>query len=61
LLSVSACQSTQEGGNLTLSIHRHKGMVVIAMKDTDVGIPAENVERLLDPLFIIKPRASGLV
>jgi signal transduction histidine kinase len=34
--------------------------VVIAVSDTGVGIPPENMKKLFEPLFTTKPKGIGL-
>jgi len=68
-LVVNACQamasqgsatSVGEGGRLTISASRQKEMVAIAVKDTGVGIPPENMKKLFEPLFTTKINGIGL-
>jgi PAS domain S-box-containing protein len=59
-LTVNACQAMPEGGKLTISARREKELVVIAVKDTGVGIPPENMKRLFEPLFTTKAKGIGL-
>jgi PAS domain S-box-containing protein len=48
------------GGKLTISARRQKGMVSIAVKDTGVGIPPENMSKLFEPLFTTRAKGIGL-
>jgi two-component system sensor histidine kinase HydH len=36
------------------------GMVVIEVQDTGIGIPAEDLDKVLDPYFTTKPDGTGL-
>jgi len=68
-LVVNACQAMAsqssaigvgEGGRLTISASQQKEMVAIAVKDTGVGIPPENMSKLFEPLFTTKLKGIGL-
>jgi PAS domain S-box-containing protein len=69
-LTVNACQAmasqtssatgVSDGGKLTISSRRKKGMVAITIKDSGVGIPPENMPKLFDPLFTTKAKGIGL-
>jgi PAS domain S-box-containing protein len=63
-LTTNACQAMPEGGRLSviseqLSVGSNQ-WVRIAVKDTGVGIPPENMGRLFEPLFTTKTRGIGL-
>ena len=55
-LITNAYQAMSKGGSLTISAGRRKGMVTIAVKDTGVGIPPENMSILFEPLFTTKAK-----
>lgn len=59
-LTVNACQAMPTGGKLTLLAHRQEQMVAIAVKDSGVGIPPENLSKLFEPLFTTKLKGIGL-
>jgi signal transduction histidine kinase len=68
-LTVNACQAMSpkssatggdNAGELTISAHRQKGMVAIAVKDTGTGIKPENMDKLFEPLFTTKSKGIGL-
>jgi PAS domain S-box-containing protein len=59
-LVVNGCQAMADGGRLTISARRKKGMVAIAVKDTGVGIPPENMKKLFEPLFTTRAKGIGL-
>jgi signal transduction histidine kinase len=59
-LVVNASQAMAQGGILTLSAARKGDQLAIAVQDTGVGIPAENVDKLFQPLFTTKPKGIGL-
>ena len=65
----SSATGVKEGGKLTISAHvlalvsgrdPQKEMLAIAVKDTGVGIPPENIPKLFDPLFTTKITGIGL-
>jgi signal transduction histidine kinase len=68
-LVVNACQamtshSSVTGGLktrvLTISATRKGKEIAIAVKDTGMGIPPENLGKLFEPLFTTKPKGIGL-
>jgi signal transduction histidine kinase len=63
-LVVNACQAMNDGGQLSvisdqLSVDGGQ-WVRIAVKDTGVGIPPENIKKLFEPLFTTKAKGIGL-
>jgi len=61
-LYLNALQAMEHGGSLKVRAHRGKkeNIVDIEIEDTGVGIPAELLERVLDPYFTTKPDGTGL-
>jgi PAS domain S-box-containing protein len=59
-LVINACQSMSTGGELTITAHQEQEMIAIAVKDTGVGIPPENMKKLFEPLFTTKAKGIGL-
>jgi PAS domain S-box-containing protein len=59
-LVVNAFQAMPQGGRLTISAQAEDKMVGIVIRDTGVGIPAEIMDRLFEPLFTTKARGIGL-
>ncbi len=72
-LVVNARDAMPEGGPITIEIRRlepgqgpaelaERAVVVIAVRDLGVGIPAEVLERMFEPFFTTKPvgRGTGL-
>jgi two-component system sensor histidine kinase AtoS len=47
---------------LKVSVHRDTdgGMLLIEVQDTGTGIPAEDLDKVLDPYFTTKPDGTGL-
>jgi PAS domain S-box-containing protein len=56
----NAIEAMPEGGDLTIRAHTKKSYVCIAMEDTGVGVPAEDLPNVFDPFYGSKPLASGL-
>jgi PAS domain S-box-containing protein len=65
-LVTNACQAISlpdgapQAGKLTLSASLQGDMIAIAVKDTGVGIPPENMGKLFEPLFTTKIKGIGL-
>jgi signal transduction histidine kinase len=63
-LVVNACQAMTEGGKLVISAKpstlNDQPSVAIAVNDTGMGIPPENMQKLFEPLFTTKPKGIGL-
>jgi signal transduction histidine kinase len=49
-----------EGGTLNLAASRNGEHIDIAVQDTGVGIPAQNLSRILEPLYSTKAKGIGL-
>jgi len=59
-LALNAYQAMPAGGSLTISAHPQGEFVAIAVTDTGVGIPSENMPKLFEPLFTTKAKGIGL-
>jgi signal transduction histidine kinase len=71
-LTVNACQAMVTPGSpnsttgalkrgyLTISAAAEDDFIAIAVKDTGVGIPPENMKKLFEPLFTTKLKGIGL-
>jgi two-component system NtrC family sensor kinase len=58
-LLVNAAQATPEKGEITIRTGQCEGKVFIAIADTGIGIPVENLPRLFEPFFTTKPVGKG--
>lgn len=59
-LIINAFQAMPEGGTLTISAEQEDNVTKIYFKDTGVGIPKENIEKIFQPLFTTKAKGTGL-
>jgi signal transduction histidine kinase len=59
-LVLNACQAMPKGGNLSISAAMENDFIAVAVKDTGVGIPPENMQKLFEPLFTTKSKGIGL-
>jgi two-component system sensor kinase FixL len=63
-LLTNAGDAMPQGGTLTLraaptSMHNGKPAVLVEFADTGVGIPPENLERIMEPFFTTKEEGKG--
>lgn len=49
-----------DGGSLTIQGELANGDIVVTVMDTGVGIPPENLNRIMEPLYSTKARGIGL-
>jgi len=59
-LVLNAFEAMPEGGALTVRTRAQAHAVVASFADTGIGIPAENLEKIFQPLFTTKTRGIGL-
>ncbi len=59
-LVVNAFQAMPQGGKLAISAKKKRAEIALAVADTGVGIPAENMPKLFEPLFTTKLKGIGL-
>jgi signal transduction histidine kinase len=55
----NAIQAMPQGGTLRVSLSQAAEAVALAVQDTGVGIPPENLRRIFDPFFTTKPAGEG--
>ncbi len=60
MASQSSATGVASGGKLTIQAVRRKKEVAIAVCDSGVGIPPENMKKLFEPLFTTKLKGIGL-
>ena len=58
-LFTNAIQAMEHGGSLRINLGRVKGAIAIAVQDTGMGIPKQNITRIFDPFFTTKPEGEG--
>ncbi len=56
----NALESMPRGGTMTLSLNRQNNNVLISVRDTGCGIPAEQLDSIYDPFVTSKTRGAGL-
>ena len=56
----NACDAMPQGGRLTLGGHCAEGCVSVTVSDSGVGIPPEQIGRIMEPLFTTKAKGLGL-
>ena len=49
-----------KAGKLTVSAKKAKGFLEIRFKDTGVGIPKDNIDKIFTPLFTTKAKGMGM-
>ena len=55
----NAVQAMPQGGELRINVSQVEGVVAIAVHDTGVGIPPQNLPKIFDPFFTTKPAGEG--
>jgi signal transduction histidine kinase len=58
-LITNAVQAMPDGGALTVNATYEKGMALINVEDTGLGIPEENWNKIFKPLFTTKSKGQG--
>lgn len=57
---LNGIQAMPKGGSLQISTGESNGSVTVAIQDSGVGISAENLEKIFEPLFTTKTKGVGL-
>ncbi len=55
----NAIQAMPDGGILRINLSQAPGAVALAVQDTGIGIPPENLGRVFDPFFTTKKEGEG--
>jgi signal transduction histidine kinase len=55
----NAIQAMPAGGTLRINLSQAAGALAVAVEDTGVGIPAEDLGRIFDPFFTTKKEGEG--
>jgi two-component system NtrC family sensor kinase len=55
----NAIQAMPKGGTLRVSLSQADEAIALAVQDTGIGIPPENLRRIFDPFFTTKPEGEG--
>ena len=56
----NALEAMPNGGILEISLAAQTNRVLLTVKDTGVGISAEDLSRVFDPFFSTKPQGTGM-
>ena len=59
-LVANARDAMPDGGELDVSASAHNGTAGIRVRDTGIGIPQENINRIFDAFFTTKGKVSGV-
>ncbi len=59
-LCLNALEAMPDGGRITVTTRRRPDAVEVDVADTGVGIPSENLDRILKPFFSTKALGTGL-
>jgi signal transduction histidine kinase len=56
---INAADAMPRGGSISIKTAKDKGWLIIAIKDTGVGIAPENLDKIYDPFFTTKALDKG--
>lgn len=58
-LVINAVQALPKGGKLSIAAHKEVNDIVIAVKDTGIGIPKDIQRKMFTPMFTTKSKGQG--
>jgi two-component system, chemotaxis family, CheB/CheR fusion protein len=58
-LVINAVQAMPNGGKLSITVHKEANDILIAVKDTGVGIPKDIQGKMFTPMFTTKSKGQG--
>lgn len=58
ILIDNAVKFSNEGGEVTISVHQSRNHVILSVKDNGLGIAKENLNRVFDRFFTVDPSRS---
>ena len=58
-LVINAVQAMPKGGKLSITAHKEANGIVVAVKDTGVGIPKDIQSKMFTPMFTTKSKGQG--
>lgn len=58
-LLINAADACQQGGVITVSTRQQDDQVIVAIKDTGIGIKPEEMDQIFNPFFSTKPEVKG--
>jgi len=59
-LITNAVQAMETGGKLTISTKKTSDSIEVSFRDTGIGIPKENMDKIFKPLFTTKSKGMGM-
>jgi len=59
-LALNGIQAMEKRGTLKVSTKKTKDFVEVSFKDTGIGVPKENMEKLFTPFFTTKAKGIGM-
>jgi signal transduction histidine kinase len=59
-LMINAVQAMPEGGDLAVVLERGTEGAIVSIRDTGIGIPHSDLERIFDPFYTTKDSGTGL-
>jgi signal transduction histidine kinase len=59
-LLLNAIQAIEGSGSIRIALRTEGGRIVLSVRDSGRGIPAENLPRVFDPFFTTKAEGTGM-